>query len=84
MKILAPALLALCVALPTGAFATDASAPSADVQAQVRTILEAEGYEVRQIQTEDGMIEAYALKDGERFEIYLNASLEIQRIEQDD
>ncbi|MEQ8365683.1 MAG: PepSY domain-containing protein [Roseicyclus sp.] len=84
MKFLIPAILALSIALPVGAFASDDAVLTPDVQAQVRTILEAEGYEVRQIEMEDGMIEAYVMKDGTRYEIYLNAALEIERVAEDD
>ena len=61
----------------------DAQGPQ-DTQAAIRTLLEAQGYEVRQIETEDGMFEAYALKDGERYEIYINADMQIVRTERDD
>jgi hypothetical protein len=33
---------------------------------------------------EDGQYEAYARKDGKSYEIYLNAALEVTKIEQDD
>ena len=35
------------------------------------------GYEVRKIEMEDGMYEAYALKDGNRYEIYIDVDLTI-------
>ncbi len=34
--------------------------------------LVAEGYEVRSVGMEDGMIEVYAMKDGKKFELYLD------------
>lgn len=46
-------------------------------QAKVTEQLTAQGYEVRKIDSEDGMIEVYALKDGKKFELYLNEALEI-------
>ena len=52
--------------------------------AQIRTLLTAEGYEVAKIKLEDGMYEAYAKKDGQRYEVFLNAEFEIVDIEKDD
>ena len=45
---------------------------------------EAEGYKVRKIDMEDGMIEAYVLKDGQRLELYLDAALNVVRSKIDD
>ncbi len=43
--------------------------------------LEAEGWKVRKVKMEDGCYEAYALKNGERAEVFLNPkTLEIVRI----
>ncbi len=39
---------------------------------EISNALKEKGYEVRKVETEDGYLEAYALKDGERFEIYVN------------
>ncbi|WP_416916110.1 MAG: PepSY domain-containing protein [Roseicyclus sp.] len=78
------ATLAATLALSGAAMASpDAQVPQ-DTQAAIRTLLEAQGYEVRQIETEDGMFEAYALKDGERYEIYINADMQIVRTQRDD
>ena len=76
--------LALALALPSVALASSDAPVAADTQAAIRTMLEAQGYEVRTIQTEDGMFEAYALKDGERYEVYVNANMEIVRTQRDD
>lgn len=38
----------------------------------IKQALTAQGYEVRKIEEEDGCYEAYALKDGKKFEIYIN------------
>ncbi|MCB2105636.1 MAG: PepSY domain-containing protein, partial [Rhodobacteraceae bacterium] len=46
-------------------------------QAKVTEQLTAQGYEVRRIDSEDGMIEVYAMKDGKKVELYLNEALEI-------
>ena len=43
-------------------------------EAEVRQMLTADGYEVRKVETEDGKIEAYALKDGKKLEVYIDAS----------
>ena len=51
---------------------------------QIKTQLTAEGYEVRKVEMEDGMYEAYAMKDGERYEIYLDSDLNIVKSERDD
>lgn len=53
--------------------------------AAIRSALEADGYEVRKIETEDGELEAYALKDGKRYEIHVDpASGKVSRVEEDD
>jgi hypothetical protein len=43
-------------------------------EAEVRQTLTADGYEVRKVETEDGEIEAYALKDGKKLEVYVDAA----------
>ena len=57
---------------------------TAEKRAAIEAKLTGMGYEVRKIETEDGMYEAYALKDGERYEIYLDGDLEIERRKIDD
>lgn len=79
-----PAALALALALPGLAMASPDDQVPQETQATIRTLLEAQGYEVRQIDREDGMFEAYALKDGARYEIYINAEMQIVRTERDD
>ena len=39
---------------------------------QVDKLLTEQGYKVRKVQVEDSCLEAYATKDGKRFEIYLD------------
>lgn len=73
-KFTAAAVLASLVAgaaLPAAAAGVDAA-----TQEQLRTKLTQEGYEVRKIGTEDGLIEVYAMKDGKKFELYFNDKLE--------
>lgn len=71
------AALAAMLALPANA-ETEA-APSTEVQAQITTLLTAQGYDVRRVALEDGLYEAYAVKEGHVYEVYLNESLEILR-----
>jgi hypothetical protein len=77
------ALLAIGLsAVSATAFASDA--PDDATQQRIREILTAQGYEVRKIDAEDGLYEAYALKDGQRYEIYMNADLEVVETKMDD
>ncbi len=72
--------LTLAASVPLGAQARGAIAQ--DVQAQITEMLTADGYEVRKIVPEDGLIEVYAIKDGQLLELYLDAELNIIRIKQ--
>jgi len=56
----------------------------ADTKAKVEQKLTAEGYEVRRVDSEDGMIEVYALKDGARRELYLESDLTIVKTKGED
>ena len=60
MNRILPAVFTLAIALPGMALASPADAVPEETQATIRTMLEEDGYEVRQIQREDGLIEAYA------------------------
>ncbi|MDE4133302.1 PepSY domain-containing protein [Phaeobacter sp. QD34_3] len=75
-------ILALTLMIPVAALASDGK-PSAEVEAQIRATLTEQGYEVRKIETEDGLYEAYAIKDGKKLEIYMNDKMEIIRIKED-
>lgn len=55
-----------------------------DTKAKVEQKLTAEGYEVRRVDSEDGMIEVYALKDGARLELYLDSDLNIVKTKEED
>ena len=55
-----------------------------DLKARVTEKLTQEGYEVRKIDREDGQIEVYALKDGAKVELYLDADLNVTRRKIDD
>jgi hypothetical protein len=68
----------LCATGATAVMASEGgAAPDQTTQVQIRKKLTAQGYEVRKINTEDGLYEAYALKDGKRFEIYFDAKLNV-------
>jgi len=41
---------------------------------EIKASLVAQGYEVRKVKPEDGMLEAYAMKDGKRYEIYVDTA----------
>ncbi|WP_319823750.1 PepSY domain-containing protein [Thalassovita sp.] len=55
-----------------------------ETQALIRAKLTEQGYEVRKIKREDGLFEAYALKDGKKLEIYLDENLNVVRTKTDD
>ncbi|WP_294613042.1 PepSY domain-containing protein [Roseovarius sp.] len=79
-------ILALSLALLAGSLVTAeaetpkvTSKPDAVVTEQITAKLSEEGYEVRKVKTEDGLYEAYALKNGEKFEIFMDADLNVVR-----
>ena len=74
---------ALAMILPATAALASGGTVSEEVQAQIRTLLTEQGYEVRSVQMEDGMYEAYAMRDGLRYEIYLDDTLTIVNINGD-
>ncbi|HUS53440.1 MAG TPA: PepSY domain-containing protein, partial [Thermohalobaculum sp.] len=41
---------------------------------EITSSLVAQGYEVKKVKPEDGMLEAYALKDGKRYEVYVDTT----------
>lgn len=51
---------------------------------QIRQILTEQGFEVGKIKIEDGLYEAYARKDGQKFEVFMNAEFHVVRTELDD
>jgi len=70
-----------------GAFATASLAENsrtvpAEAKAQITQKLQSEGYEVRKIKREDGMVEVYAMKDGKMLELYLDAAMNVVRVKQ--
>lgn len=86
MKTLTSLLTAalLTTAVGTAAMASSDRAIPAETQAKITEKLKGEGYDVRQIKSEDGMIEVYALKDGQRLELYLDQNLNVTRTKVDD
>ena len=72
--------LSLGVSAPLAAQAT--SRASNELRSQVTQKLAADGYEVRKVVPENGMIEVYAIKDGQMLEVYLDADLNIVRVKQ--
>lgn len=80
-------IIALALAITAGGFASasedDGKLDLAKAE-EIKTQLSAEGYEVRKVEMEDGLYEAYAMKDGERYEIYLDADLNVVKSERDD
>lgn len=77
--------LALCLSLPAGvALASSDATLSPETIAAVTQKLTDEGYEVRSVQMEDGMIEVYAMKDGKKYEMYLDDQMNVVKSEMDD
>jgi Cu/Ag efflux protein CusF len=76
--------LALALALPVSAFASSDAALTTERVTEITNKLTSEGYEVRKIDMEDGMIEAYVLKNGQRYELYLDAALNVVSTKIDD
>jgi hypothetical protein len=79
VKLAAALALALSFGLP--AFAENEPLADAATQEKVTTLMTAQGYEVRQIVTEDGKLEVYALKDGKKHTLYLDADFKIVKID---
>jgi hypothetical protein len=77
--------LALAITAGSAALASDSHGRiDQATQDAIRATLTAEGYEVRKIEADDGYYEAYALKNGERYEIYLDRDLNVIKSERDD
>jgi hypothetical protein len=71
----AAALLALSFAFAAPmAHAENDGAIDPATEATVTAALTAQGYEVRKVTSEDGMIEVYAIKDGQTAELYVDAT----------
>lgn len=75
--------LAVALALTSAAHASGKVELTNENTAQVRQVLTEQGYEVAKIKLEDGMYEAYAKKDGQKYEVFLNANFEVVKTKKD-
>jgi len=82
-KLVIKSLIAAAVMNTTFAFASDDLPLNDAVKAEIVATLSAQGYEVGKIKIEDGLYEAYAKKDGERFEVFLDTEMKVIRIKED-
>lgn len=69
----AAAMVALVVAGPS--FADGEDTVDAATQEKLTALLVAQGYDVRKIEHEDGLIEVYVVKDGVTEELFFDADL---------
>ncbi len=74
MKRMMTAMALALATLSAPAFA-EGDAVDAAVKDKLTAQLVAEGYEVRKIEAEDGLIEAYVVKDGETLQLFFDADL---------
>lgn len=74
---IAAAALVATLGLGLPALAESEAKLDAGTTEAVTAKLTAEGYEVRSVGVEDGMIEVYAMKDGKKFELYLDDKLNV-------
>ena len=65
----------------TTAFAEVVLTP--EVEKNIKDALTAQCYDVGKIKIEDGMYEAYAKKDGNKYEVFMNEKLEIVKTKDD-
>jgi len=75
--LIAGTALAAALALPPSFAAASSELDGASVgktAEEITASLVAQGYEVRKVKPEDGMLEAYAMKDGKRYEVYVDAT----------
>ncbi len=74
-KTLAFAVLSLSLYATPQAMASNKI--DAGLKDKVTAKMTAEGYDVRKVQMEDGLIEVYAVKNGKTFEVYLDDKLQV-------
>ena len=80
-KLAAPLAVAIALA---GAAQAAGSVELTDANTNhIRLQLTADGYEVAKIKIEDGMYEAYAKKNGQRYEVFLNGDFEVVKVKED-
>ena len=76
--------ISLAAGLALAAAVTEGSYAGKD-GAEITKSLQAQGYQVRKVEIEDGYLEAYAMLEGHRYEIYVDRkSGKVVKIEQDD
>ena len=80
---IAVAALALSMLTSSVALAEEEGTVDAAVQEKLTAQLVAEGYEVRQFKSEDGLIEVYVVKDGKMQELWFDADLKQVEHEED-
>ncbi|ESW62236.1 MAG: signal peptide protein [Rhodobacter sp. CACIA14H1] len=80
---IAVAALALPMLTSSVALAEEEGKVDAAVQEKLTAQLVAEGYEVRQFKSEDGLIEVYVVKDGKMQELWFDADLKQVEHEED-
>ena len=79
----AAAVLGLLM-MSVGAAMADGNEADAATVAKATEVVAAEGYEVRKVEMEDGMIEVYAVKDGKTYELKLDAEYKVVETEEAD
>ena len=72
--LIATAFATLLLAMPQAMASNKIDAALKD---KVTAQMTAEGYDVRKVQMEDGLIEVYAVKDGKTLEVYLDDKLQV-------
>lgn len=75
---------AIVVFMAVPALASSSRGLTDEIRAQINATLSNQGYEVVRVKMEDGLYEAYARKDGQRFEVYLDKEFNIQFTKRDD
>ncbi len=81
-KIILPGLFVTVMA--AAAQASDTVELTDENTTKIREMLTEQGYEVGKVKIEDGLYEAYARKDGKKYEVFLNAEFAVVRTELDD
>lgn len=87
-SLIAGSALAVALALPLSFAAATSDLIGTTVGKtadEIKASLIAQGYEVRKIKPEDGMLEAYALKDEKLYEVYVDTSTGmVAKVEEED
>lgn len=85
MSLFKSTVLASALMLSANAsFASDNGPKLTDeIKAKITQQLTEQGYSVGKIKTEDDAFEAYAKKEGKKYEIYLDESLNVIKIKED-